>query len=680
MKSVRVYLHNETSQTLVLTGEEHSGSWLGGGAVPAIAPGTVAMTGTKTPPGIPLVPNPIGTEGRLHYRGEHDGSTTFMVHWDNPFFRAPQLTWDGLEISRPAFHTNADESSYSFWRAEGRAEAVVHFYLRDARTVMTDFRPQNDGFLFSNSGWADAPYTLPILEGTPFAFTVGNANTGLCGGMVYAALDYFYGEQRIPQVPMNPPNDDRLFLLLVARLFDSFDLRSVTLMVALMAAGHDDDQDIAELIGPLPNRAQVMAHEEWPMIMADIDAGRPSPLTLITVNDHLPTGLGECHQVLAYGYEAHGHTVTLFIYDPNNPLDPTIFMRFEDGDISRRIVVTHNVGITQDSGAQRPIYCFIRMNYNRDPVTIPTEKRLTTTELAHRRLTMRWAEPEHGEEVVESTGSREYDIWPDCGMQRLSFSVLRRSTTFGVDFTTQGFYDPVVDFAIGEPTDLDVTIALQSTTSYTWPGQVVWQPGAPVDGEISIGREETRDIHFTADGQMRDATHGGMRFFFRAEDGSFTVPVVVRCRERNEADTSAWTWIYGLDVEGWREDVPGLSEARRECFKRYLDAHRDGSMSVEDAAARIELTLPGRRANPLLDPDPDVIGVVEALQQQDPLVIATVPAAELQLQKKVDLITQVRKAVKIQADIDAGLGVEEGLDLASALQDIVSGSGIHGPG
>ena len=678
MTKVRVYLHNETDQTLVLAGvEDHDGDWLGGGAVQAIAPGTVAMTGTKALIGAIAGYEVDGTECRLRYQGEHDAGTTFMVHWNSPAIGAkPSVTINGIHVSKPQFHTNADEGHYSFWRAEGRADAVVHFFFRDAGEVWTDFRPQNDGFNFSNSGWADAPYTLPVLEGTPLAFTVGNANTGLCGGMVYAALDYFLGQQRVPQNPMNPPDTDPLFLYLVARLFDSFDFLSVTLLYSLMAAAADGDDELGEFV-ELPCRARVMAHEEWPQIMADIDAGRPSPITLQTVKTLLPTGLGECHQVLVYGYEAHGHSVTLRVYDPNQPGDPDVYMSFEDGDISQRIVVDHNVGVTTDTGEKAPIYCFIRMNYNREPVRIPTERRLTTNQIATRHLSMIWSDPEIGPETDEATGVRDYDIWPDCGTQRLGYTVKRRAMSWGVTFTAFGFYEPVVDFLVGTS-----SVEVQGLTDYTWAGQTVWQPGAPTEGELGLGYEETRDIHFRANGSMQDTFHGGIGFFFRAEDGNFTVPVVAVCREADDDPTAAWRRTFSLDVDGWREDVPGLLEARRDCFKRYLDAHREGLHPAADAAAEIELTLPGRRANPLLDPDPDLVGVVSAVQEQDPKVLATEQAFSSLPELKADLITQVGERIQeLAAHPDVGVVHRpgDGIDVVSEIEDVLSGTEIQRP-
>jgi hypothetical protein len=679
MTSVRVYLHNETGQTLVAAGVERlDGNWRGGGAVPAIAPGTVAMTGTKA-----VLPSVFGietdgTECVLHYRGEYDESTTFRVHWNNPAIGAkPSVSLDGgINVSKPQFHCGSDEAHYSFWQATGRAEAVVHFFFRDARTVMTDFRPSNDGFLFNNSGWTDAPYTLPPLQGTPLDITFGNANTGLCGGMVFAALDYFYDQQRIPQVMANPDNRDPLFLYLVARLFDTFDPMSISLLLALMSsAAADDDETLGEYVD-LPCRARVMAYEEWPLVRADIDAGRPSPLVLQTIKSNLPWDLGHCHQVLVYGYEAHGHSVKLHVYDPNKPLDDDVWMTFQDGDIGRRIKVDHNVGITEDDLSQSPIYCFIRMNYDRERPPIRTEPRMSTHEIETRHLSIVWNDPVFGQEYDDGAGRRTYDIWPDCGTQDLAYTIKRRSTQWDCTFTAYGFYRPEVDVRVGP-----VTIPPQSLSDYTLPGQVVWQPAAPVPGDLGLGVEETRDLHFRGDRSMWDTLRGGLALHFRAEDGNVTVPVTMTCREAGAAPASTdWVRTFSLEVEGWREDVPGLLEARRECFKKYLDAHRDGQHDVANAAAEIEFTRAGRPGNPLLDPDFALLQVLDQVRLQDPRVLETTQVVAGLPDLKAEVVVQVRDRIQeLAAQPGVGAPSGPGIDIAGQIQDAIGGIEIQRP-
>ena len=51
------------------------------------------------------------------------------------------------------------------------------------------FLPSHQGFAFTNT-WPSAP---AVVLTTPFGkIDVGNASAGLCGGMVFAALDYWH--------------------------------------------------------------------------------------------------------------------------------------------------------------------------------------------------------------------------------------------------------------------------------------------------------------------------------------------------------------------------------------------------------------------------------------------------------------------------------------------------------
>ena len=70
---------------------------------------------------------------------------------------------------------------------------------------------------------------------------IGDASNGLCGGMAFAARDYFEAG-RIPPNGTTAPGEGRLFDFLCERLFDSFDLpmgpaRYLELMSPLLADG-----------------------------------------------------------------------------------------------------------------------------------------------------------------------------------------------------------------------------------------------------------------------------------------------------------------------------------------------------------------------------------------------------------------------------------------------------------
>ena len=79
------------------------------------------------------------------------------------------------------------------------------------------FVPSRHGFAFTNS-WPSEP---AVVLKTPFGnINVGNASAGLCGGMVFAALDYWHKEISPPTA--RPAQGTPLFKYIVRRLVDSW--------------------------------------------------------------------------------------------------------------------------------------------------------------------------------------------------------------------------------------------------------------------------------------------------------------------------------------------------------------------------------------------------------------------------------------------------------------------------
>ena len=186
------------------------------------------------------------------------------------------------------------------------------------------FLPSLSGLHFPNSFDHVPLRTIEIpLVGT--TVELGDAAHGLCGGMVFAARDYFEAGQG-PPAATTPPRDGPLFEYLVQRLFDSWDIpRGIARYLHLMSPELPDfglGDGLARLIGR--SRAWIMIRDEWPRIQRDIDANRPSPLGLVNCKSADPAHLGQNHQVLAYGYDLGGTDLTLAVYDPNVPDDDTV--------------------------------------------------------------------------------------------------------------------------------------------------------------------------------------------------------------------------------------------------------------------------------------------------------------------------------------------------------------------
>ena len=223
---------------------------------------------------------------------------------------------------------------------------------------VTDFLPSRNGWPFDNSFEAIPPFKL-FGE-----LRYGDASRGLCGGMVYAALDYFLAGLDIPQIAdqdvsvrYKSPLHGPIFDYLSRRLFNSFDIPAgVWNYIELMNPSFPDFQTIKSRLLMAPNsRAWRMVRQEWPIIKAKLDTGQPCPLGLIRIKSNELSRLVENHQVLAYGYDLKDDDLTLFIYDPNFHNNDNVTMKLNIGDPERKISINYF--------DNNPVYCFFQPNY-----------------------------------------------------------------------------------------------------------------------------------------------------------------------------------------------------------------------------------------------------------------------------------------------------------------------------
>ncbi len=280
-------------------------------------------------------------------------------HWDNPY------------SGHNKYHLFPDVGLQAL-RAGGDGDnARVEVTVRPALVHRAgDFTPSMRGFHFSNS-FGEVPYSLPPLRGSFLDYKYGNAKNGLCGGMVYAARDYFEANVPIPATNIPPPGEqDPLFVYFVNRLFDSFTVADISLYLKYMNPAYPDtDENVLSTFGLADGRASVVINTEWPLVRADIDAGHPSPLGLITIKSYWPGDLGANHQVMAYAYLENGTEVTLWVYDPNQHDNENVTISFSTLAWDRPLEIKHNVAVTDGDGNRRPIYCFFRTNYTaRNPI------------------------------------------------------------------------------------------------------------------------------------------------------------------------------------------------------------------------------------------------------------------------------------------------------------------------
>ena len=195
---------------------------------------------------------------------------------------------------------------------------------------LPNFNVRENGFAFPNS----FPAGSPVVEmPTPFGrWKFGDAGAGLCGGMVFAAMDYYlHGIEELPTAP-----GPALVRYFCKRLLDSWNL-------PFGAAKYYDWQRRRKGL------MRKTIRNEWPRIRARLDAGFPAPLGIIHAEGYGWKGLSRNHQVLCYGYDFNGSNedVTLAIYDPNYPGDETAGLTFKVSDPSSEQSAVHScVGST----------------------------------------------------------------------------------------------------------------------------------------------------------------------------------------------------------------------------------------------------------------------------------------------------------------------------------------------
>jgi hypothetical protein len=177
-----------------------------------------------------------------------------------------------------------------------------------SEVVVPRFVPSSRGFHFANA-WPSGP-TVKFGPIDPRIVGIGDASTGLCGGMVYTIADLFAADVTVPPDVQPPANGSPQFKSIVRRQVESLYWLTVPIRFWIRMA-------LGGALGG--DRARSTLEREWPKAKAEIDAGRLVPIGLIRVAAKNPRKLTNNHQVIAYGYAEDGRGVTLRIYDPNWP-------------------------------------------------------------------------------------------------------------------------------------------------------------------------------------------------------------------------------------------------------------------------------------------------------------------------------------------------------------------------
>ena len=217
------------------------------------------------------------------------------------------------------------------------------------------FLPSQCGFAFSND-WPSQP---AVVLATPFGqIDLGDASAGLCGGMVFAALDYWHAGLAPPTV--QPARDQPLYSYIVRRLVDSWHLPVGVTQYYQWMNLPDGDSGF-DLFGRRVVIERGLAWRtievQWPQITADLDSGVPVALGVVRVASPNPMDIGLNHQVLAFGYEARDSGFTVRVYDPNQAQRDDIYIQFDASAPSAPTTFDHNLGIAE------PVRGFFRTAY-----------------------------------------------------------------------------------------------------------------------------------------------------------------------------------------------------------------------------------------------------------------------------------------------------------------------------
>jgi hypothetical protein len=217
------------------------------------------------------------------------------------------------------------------------------------------FASSRCGFAFSNA-WPSEP---AVTLASPFGqIHVGNADGGLCGGMVFAVVDYWHAAMVPPAA--RPAPGDPLYGYIVRRLIDSWHVPAGVAQYFQWMNLPDGDTGF-DVFGRHVVTDRGLAwrtiRTQWPQIKADLDRGTPAALGVVTVASSSPADLALNHQVLAYAYEQSGDEVSVRVYDPNRGQRDDVWIRFDTSTPTKATTFTHNLGVGH------PVRGFFRTAY-----------------------------------------------------------------------------------------------------------------------------------------------------------------------------------------------------------------------------------------------------------------------------------------------------------------------------
>ena len=182
--------------------------------------------------------------------------------------------------------------------------------------MKTNFDPILHGYKFSNRFEKNLPnFMLKII--------LRDSVYGLCGGMVFSALDNFLNKSVLNQAIKASDLESEFINLLWKRQFDSMSIKNYLI---LTKKTFQNDQKLQ--------------HDTFkyqiPVVIETINNGTPAAIIIIrSKNIEKPT---DNHQILLTDYKFNGPVTEFTCYDPNHPSKSTILricMKFGEESISQ---------------------------------------------------------------------------------------------------------------------------------------------------------------------------------------------------------------------------------------------------------------------------------------------------------------------------------------------------------
>ena len=165
----------------------------------------------------------------------------------------------------------------------------------------TSFLPSVNGYQFQNRFEKNWPNRFVKL-------LIRNSAYGLCGGMVFSALDYFFQGKSIIITSKIADLESDYIGHLWKRQFASMPVRNYFLL-----ASGTFQKDSSLLTNTI--------NKEIPRAIESINKNLPAPIIIIR-SKRLENPMDN-HQILLTGYDIKGPITNFTSYDPNHPLETT---------------------------------------------------------------------------------------------------------------------------------------------------------------------------------------------------------------------------------------------------------------------------------------------------------------------------------------------------------------------